>query len=189
MDRLADLVDDDELVADALLVHFREDTGVTFDPLETDDGLVPSQIEPAIPVVSNLRTVEGLPWIEAAFFAVLTIGALVLLLGSAWRGLRHELATMRVLGLRPRQAAATLGWQATVLAVISLVIGIPLGLAAGNTIWRAIARGIPVLYQRPVPQGALLVVVPATVAVAVVLALLPARRAARLSPSAALRTE
>jgi ABC-type antimicrobial peptide transport system permease subunit len=96
---------------------------------------------------------------------------------------------MRSLGMTRRQARLTVAIQATTLAIVGLVFGIPLGLAAGRYSWRVLADATPVVYVAPFAALALLIVIPGAVAAANTLAAWPARHAARLRPADVLRAE
>jgi hypothetical protein len=52
-----------------------------------------------------------------------------------------------------------------------------LGIALGRTLWRVVADSTPLLFVPPIAGPALAVTVPASIAVANLLAALPARRA------------
>ena len=139
--------------------------------------------------VVNLENVRSLPRILAIFLAFLGIAAVGHVLVTAVRRRRHDLAILRAIGFRPIQAAACIGWQATIVGVIGLVIGVPLGIVAGRLAWRWVADNTPLLYVGPIAIAAVLLIVPATLLIANVLAALPARRAARIRPATVLRTE
>jgi ABC-type antimicrobial peptide transport system permease subunit len=79
--------------------------------------------------------------------------------------------------------------QATMLALVGLAFGVPIGLALGRTVWRVVADYTPLEYVSPISLWALLLVGPATLLVANLLAAWPGRRAARLRISHILRTE
>ena len=79
--------------------------------------------------------------------------------------------------------------QATLLAAAGLAAGIPLGLAAGRVVWGLVADLVPLAYQPPLSPWALALIAPAALVAANLLALWPARRAARLRPGEVLRTE
>jgi hypothetical protein len=85
-----------------------------------------------------------------------------------------------------RWAAAT---QATVFAAAGLLLGVPLGLAAGRSLWRVTAGLVPLYYQPPAARGALLLIGPATLACGLLLALVPSHRAATLRVGPLLRSE
>jgi predicted lysophospholipase L1 biosynthesis ABC-type transport system permease subunit len=136
-----------------------------------------------------LRNVRTLPRVLAAFLGLLGVAALGHALVTSVRRRRHDLAVLRAMGFRPAQNAATIAWQATVIAVVGLLIGLPLGIAAGRISWRWVADSTPLLYVAPLAGLAVLLAIPGSVAIANALAALPARRAARLRPVEVLRTE
>ena len=139
--------------------------------------------------VMQLRNVRSLPRMLAIFLALLGIAAVGHVLVTAVRRRRHDIAILRAVGFRPLQAAACIGWQATIVGVIGLVIGVPLGIVAGRLAWRWVADNTPLLYVGPVAVAAVLLIIPLTIVVANLLAALPARRAARIRPASVLRTE
>jgi len=96
---------------------------------------------------------------------------------------------LRAVGLSPRQAAACVGWQAVVVAVVALMIGVPLGLVIGREAWRRVADSIPLVYVGPFSPGLLAVLVPAVLVALLALAAAPAWRAAHLRTAATLRAE
>jgi ABC-type lipoprotein release transport system permease subunit len=79
--------------------------------------------------------------------------------------------------------------QASLLAIVGLACGIPLGLVLGRTLWREAADLTPVAYFPPVARWALLLIGPAALLAAIVLAAWPGERAARLQPGQLLRAE
>src|SRR5439155_10361968 len=83
-----------------------------------------------------LRDVRTLPRALAGFLALLGVAAIAHALATAVRRRRHDLAILRAMGFRPRQNAAVIAWQATTVAVVGLLIGLPLGIVAGRLSWR-----------------------------------------------------
>jgi ABC-type lipoprotein release transport system permease subunit len=145
---------------------------------------------PSLPQdVTLLRNVRSLPIALAVFLVFLGLAALGHVLVSAAKRRRGDLAVLRALGFRPRQVAAAISWQATTVAILGLVLGIPLGVAAGRIAWRWIAERTPLIYVGPVAMAVVLIAIPATLLLANALAVLPGRRAARLRPAQILRTE
>jgi len=96
---------------------------------------------------------------------------------------------LRALGLTPGQVRVTIAWQATTLASVGLLLGIPLGIALARTVWRVVAERTPVQYVPPVAVLVLLLVAPVAVIVANMLAAYPSHRAVRQHIGAVLRTE
>ena len=137
----------------------------------------------------NLRNVRALPLLFAVFLLALAVGALAHVSASVLRRRRGELAVLRSLGMTPLQVRACLGWQATTLAAVGLVVGVPLGMALGRLAWRAVADATPMIYVAPLAVLALALAVPVALTVANLVAALPGQRAARLRPAEVLRTE
>jgi ABC-type lipoprotein release transport system permease subunit len=79
--------------------------------------------------------------------------------------------------------------QATVLAIIGLIFGVPLGVAIGRTVWRSVANYTPLQYVPPLAFWALVLVAPAALVVVNLLAAWPGHRAARLRIAQILRAE
>ena len=96
---------------------------------------------------------------------------------------------MRSFGFTARQSRLAVAWQATLLATAGVVFGIPLGLVAGRSVWRSLAESFPVVYVPPFALLAVVLVVPAAIAIVNAIAVGPGRAAARIRPAEALRTE
>ena len=147
------------------------------------------EVTPPPPILQAVKDVAALPLALSAFLAVLAVGAVGHALSIAVRRRRHELAVLRALGLTRRQSRLVIGTQATLLAVIGLAFGIPLGIALGRILWHAAANTTPLAYNPPWALLALLLIAPVALLAANLLAAWPARRAARLHAGQILRTE
>jgi ABC-type lipoprotein release transport system permease subunit len=139
--------------------------------------------------VFEIEQVRGLPIVLGAFLALLAVAAVGHGLVTAVRRRRGELAVLRALGMTPAQSRVVVVTQATVLAVVGLLFGVPLGIALGRTVWRAVADSTPVQYAAPFASLTLILVVPGAFVAANLLAAWPARRAARLRVAEVLRAE
>jgi hypothetical protein len=144
--------------------------------------------QPAQPL-TTLEDLRVLPTALGGFLALLALGAVGYALSTAVRRRGRELAVLRTLGLTGRQARLVIVTQATLLAVVGLAAGIPLGLAVGRAVWRVVADLTPLAYQPPFSPWALVLIAPAALLCANLLALWPGRRAARLRPGQVLRAE
>ena len=150
--------------------------------LEIDPGDVPVEL-------SLIREVRTLPILLGAFLALLAIGAVGHALATAVRRRSHDIAVLRAVGMTQWQSRWVVVTQASLLALIGLVFGVPIGLALGRTVWRVVADYTPLQYVSPISLWALLLVGPAALLIANALAAWPGRRAARLRISHILRTE
>jgi ABC-type antimicrobial peptide transport system permease subunit len=149
------------------------------------------QFGPPYPVtaVQSVKDMAVLPLALSAFLALLAVGAVGHALSIAVRRRRHELAVLRALGMTRRQSRMVVATQASVLAAIGLVFGVPLGLALGRTIWRVVASSAPLAYHPPLAVWALLLIGPVALLAANILAAWPGQHAARLRAGQVLRTE
>jgi ABC-type antimicrobial peptide transport system permease subunit len=125
----------------------------------------------------------------AGFLALLALGAVGHALVTAVRRRRHDIAVLRALGMTRRQSRTTVITQATVVSLIGLAVGAPLGVALGRTIWRYVADTTFMHYVPPVAAAALALVIPVTLVAAVLLAVWPGRTAASLPVADVLRAE
>lgn len=139
--------------------------------------------------VANLDRVTAIPRALGVFLGGLAILAVGYELVVAVRRRRRDLAVLKVLGFRPRQIAASVAWQATLIIASGLFVGVPLGLAAGVWSWSRVTSAMGLDNRPDVPVGAVAAMIVIAVVLANVVALTPARRAARTSPAAALRVE
>jgi len=139
--------------------------------------------------LAQVRNVRVLPLALGAFLGLLAVGTTGHTLAAAVRRRRHDVAVLRVLGLTRRQCRLIVVTQATTVAVVGLVLGVPLGVASGRTVWRAVANSLPLDYVPPVAVLPLALVGPVALLVGTLLAALPARRVARFRVGDALRAE
>jgi ABC-type antimicrobial peptide transport system permease subunit len=138
--------------------------------------------------VSNYARVRGTGVVLSAALALIALGFLVHVLVSSVRRRRGDLAVFKTLGFARRQVAATSVWQAATMAALALVIGIPVGLAVSALVWRAFAEALGIAPDGILPAGAFLAI-PVVLALAVVVAVVPALLAARTHPATVLRSE
>ncbi len=136
-----------------------------------------------------MRNVRSLPILFAVFAPLVALGALLHVTSSVLRQRGADLAILRTLGLTPFQTGTCLVWQATLLAVIGLIVGIPLGVAIGRGTWQLVAEHIPIVQVTAVAAVPLLLLLPAAIIAANVVTLRPAWRTSRLSAADALRAD
>jgi ABC-type lipoprotein release transport system permease subunit len=137
--------------------------------------------------ISSYASVRITPVVLAALLAVLGIGVLAHLLVVSIDIRRRDLAMMKTLGCTRRQLGLAVAWQATTLVVAALVAGIPLGVAAGRLTWREFAGDLGIGSSVVVPSAAFLGIVVVGVVAANLIAVLPARAAARTTAATVLR--
>jgi hypothetical protein len=150
------------------------------------DGVTPVE-QPAELV--NLRNVQRLPGLLAAFLALLAIAALTYVLVAISRARARDFAVLRALGFTRGQSRLVVGAQSTAITLVGLVLGIPIGVILGRVAWRLISERVPLQEVAPVAGIALVLIVPLALVGANLLAAWPARRVARLRVAEVLRAE
>jgi hypothetical protein len=139
--------------------------------------------------VVYLGRVAATPIVLSILLALFAVAALTHALVTSTRFRRRDLAVLRVLGFGRGQVGRAVAWQATTVAIVALVIGLPLGVALGRWSWTLVADAlaipaIPVIPAAVLALGAVVAVVIANLAAA-----LPAWSAGRVSAAASLRAE
>jgi predicted lysophospholipase L1 biosynthesis ABC-type transport system permease subunit len=139
--------------------------------------------------VSDFQGIRKLPLVASAFLAAIAAAALAHTLVTAIRRRRRHLAVLKTLGFDRRQLLATVGWQALTFAAIGLLVGLPLGVAAGRWAWYLFAEQIDVVPEPVTPVAPVLLLVPVVVFLTMAVAALPAWSAARTRAAVVLRAE
>jgi ABC-type lipoprotein release transport system permease subunit len=140
-------------------------------------------------VLVNFGESVNFPLLFAVALSVFGAATLLHLLLVSVARRRVEAGLLKALGFVRRQVAAAVCWQATVVALVGIAIGAPLGIATGKVLWRVFATNfgvVPVAVVEPVLIAALAVGV---LAGANLLAAVPALLAARSQPARLLRAE
>jgi hypothetical protein len=163
----------------ATLAELRTISGANGPPR---NAVVPAEID-------RVRQIDRLPVALAAFVVIVALAAIGFALVTTVRRRRHTFAILKSIGFSRRQVRATVAWQATTVAAMGLVIGIPLGMMTGRLVWQAVAEQLGVASDPNWPGFGVLVLVPAALVAVNLVALLPARRAARTRPAVVLRSE
>jgi putative ABC transport system permease protein len=149
---------------------------LTIDPINHPAGVV------------SVQRLRSTPTILATLVAVLLVAAVANALVVTVRRRRREFAVLRTLGFTTGQLVRTVLWQATTVAVVAVVVGIPLGLVVGRWTWTLLADHLGTVAEPIVPAAAVIGVGAATVALSNLAALVPGVRAGR-APARVLRTE
>jgi hypothetical protein len=173
---------------DELLV--RAAPGVAADELVADLAERYELATPAPPVpVKDVLDLDRIPDLLALYLGVVALAALANGLAVVVRRRSGDLATLRALGLTPRQIVGAVLSAAMATALIGLVVGIPLGLGIGRLVWWLVTDRVGLASDVLVPGVELVVLVIGALAVAVVASTVPALRAVRLRPGELLRAE
>ena len=139
--------------------------------------------------VANWGRVSGFPYLLAALIAAAAAALLAHALATSIRRRRRDLAILKTLGFERRDVRMTVAWQATTVAAIGLLLGLPLGVGIGRFAWNLFAEELGVVPEPVAPFFPGLLVIPATLLLANIVALLPGRIAAGTRPAVVLRAE
>jgi len=174
-----------------VLVKFAADADRTKEVASLTRAVAPVPVaSAALPRdLASFGRVDGLPIAVAAILGVMAGAVLVYTLLSAIRRRRRDLGVLKALGFLRRDVARTVTVQAMTLGALALAIGLPVGVVLGRLVWQRFAdwQGIPSVPT--VSPWVLLLVGVAVLVVAALIAIVPARFAARTAPADALRAE
>ncbi len=139
--------------------------------------------------VRNVERVRNLPYVLALVVVLFAAASLAHALVLSVRRNRAQLAVLRTLGFDRRQVAETVASEASALTLVAIVIGVPLGIALGRWGWHAVADRLGLVSPTVLPVLVAVGAAAAVLAVANVVAAVPARRATRVRAAEALRVE
>ena len=139
--------------------------------------------------VANWGRVSGFPYVLAGLIAAAAVALLAHALATSSRRRRRDLAILKTLGFERRDVRMTVAWQATTVAAIGLLVGLPLGVGIGRFAWNLLATELGVVPEPVAPVFPGLLIIPATLMLANLVALLPGRIAAGTRPAVVLRAE
>jgi predicted lysophospholipase L1 biosynthesis ABC-type transport system permease subunit len=137
----------------------------------------------------NFGQAVNFPLLFGLIVVLFGVGTLLHLLLSSLTRRRRETGLLKSLGFVRRQVALSVSWQTTTVALIGIVVGVPVGVAAGRAVWSAFATNLGVGTAPVVTTWVIAVLAVGTLVVANLLAVVPAYLAARSKPAALLRTE
>jgi ABC-type antimicrobial peptide transport system permease subunit len=136
----------------------------------------------------NFGEAVNFPLILGGILAVFGAATLAHLMVVSVSRRRREIGLLKVLGFVNRQVVASVGWQATTVAVVGIIIGVPLGVVAGRATWILFSSHVGVVPVAVVPVGLLGLLVVGVLVAANLLAIGPALVATRSKPGRLLRS-
>ena len=139
--------------------------------------------------ITGYASIDGTPVVLAGVLAVLGLAVLTQLIVLSGRHHRRDFAILRSIGLLQRQVSSITAWQASTLATLALLAGLPLGVAAGRWAWALFASSAGVEPEADVPVALVLLIIPVTLILANLIAAVPGWAAARIRPALILRSE
>ena len=139
--------------------------------------------------IENYRSIGDTPLLLAGGLALAAVIALGLTLVASVRRRRRDLALLKSLGFTQAQLTMTVAWQASVIALIGVVVGVPLGVLLGRWLWVLFAHDIYAVPMATVPVLLVAVVAAGAIVLANLVAAFPERYAARTPTALVLRAE
>ena len=139
--------------------------------------------------IVNYRSIGATPTLLVSGLALGAVSALALTLLASVRRRRRDLALLKSLGFTQRQLGTAVAWQASVNALIGMVIGVPVGIIVGRWLWVLFARQIYAVPEPTIPVVSVILVGIGALVLANVVAAIPARVAARTPTALMLRAE
>ena len=139
--------------------------------------------------IETLDRIRWTPIVLAGVLGALAVATVGHTLVTSVRRRRRDLAVLKTMGFQRRQVSAAVAWQATTFAAVAALIGLPVGVALGRVAWLALADQLGIVPDVATPLVGVLLVGPATVLIANVIALVPGWLAGRVPPAVVLRTE
>jgi hypothetical protein len=160
----------------ATITHFLDEyqSGVTL-------GITPTSLV-------NFGEAVNFPLIFGLALAGFGIATLLHLLVSSVSRRRREIGLLKALGFVNRQVAATVLWQATTLALIGIVVGVPVGVAIGRELWTVFATNLGAIPVAVIKGSLVAILAAAVLVISGLLAIVPALSATRSKPGELLRT-
>ena len=137
----------------------------------------------------NFGEAVNFPLIFGLVVVLFGVATLLHMLLSSLNRRRREMGLLKSLGFVRRQIALSVSWQTTTVAAIGIVLGIPLGIAAGRLVWDAFASNLGVVAVPVVTAWVVAAIALGTLVVANVLAVGPALVASRTRAASLLKSE
>lgn len=137
--------------------------------------------------IINVAELRSAPLILIRLLGLALFGGFALSIVVSVRDRQRELAILRVLGFRDSNLRSSVRWQAAMMMSVGLVVGVPLGVLVGRTAWRAFADQLGVVPRASVPMWVLIATIVASMLLAMIAAIVPARSATRTTSGLVLR--
>ena len=131
--------------------------------------------------VRALQRVTAAPFVLAILLSVFLVIACAYLLTTSVRSRGRDLAVLRALGSDSRQLRAIIHWQASLIAVLVVLVGFPAGVILGRGVVALLTTALGIVPGVEVPLIASATLLVCAVLMANTLALMPGRRASRQS--------
>ncbi|HEY2689889.1 MAG TPA: ABC transporter permease [Streptosporangiaceae bacterium] len=138
---------------------------------------------------TNYARIDATPEVLAGILAVLGLAVLAQFIVASGRRRRRDFAVLKTLGLLRGQLTAVTAWQVTALTLLALLVGLPLGVAAGHWAWGLFAAQVGLSTSAITPLLLVILTPPCAVLAANAITYPAGRYAAHRNPAAMLRSE
>jgi ABC-type antimicrobial peptide transport system permease subunit len=178
----------------SLLLHYADDADRTalhrrlLDDYQIDADIVYARPHPPQRLTNLHEVVSLLPALSVFLGTIGLLGLLHTLVVSARSG-RREFGVLSALGLRRSQLRGVVISQAAVIVAAGLVVGVPIGVAAGRLIWSAMVAEVGMLGGSSTPWVEIGAVAALSLAIAVAVAVAIGQQFAHVRPAENLRAE
>jgi ABC-type antimicrobial peptide transport system permease subunit len=149
--------------------------------------VVQSVLRPA--EIVDYRSMGTTPAILGASLGAAALAALGLTLLASVRRRRRDLAVLKILGFTRYQLSAMVAWQSNLAIAVGTIVGIPVGITLGRTLWDLFAREINAVSSPSVPVVPIVLIAFGALVLGNLVAAVPGRIAARTPAALLLRTE
>ena len=139
--------------------------------------------------IVNYRSMGTTPAILGGGLAVGAALALALALIASVRQRRRDLALLKTLGFTRRQLASVVAWQSGVAVGLGTAVGLPIGVVLGRMLWNLFAHDINAVPRAIVPLSLIALIAVGALGLALGVAAVPGRMAARTPTALVLREE
>jgi len=162
---------------DATVTHYLEHDSLVAELPVTPTSLI------------NFGEAINFPLIFGAIVAIFGAATLAHLLTVSVTRRQREIGLLKVIGFTNRQVISVVGWQATTLTLVGIVIGVPLGVIAGRATWNLFAGQLGVVPVAVVPAWPVVATALGVIVAANLIAIGPAVAATRTKPGQLLRAQ
>ena len=139
--------------------------------------------------LTNLRSITPITLSLAGFFGLVGLAGLVHALVVSVRRRRRDFAVLQAFGMQRSELRRLVRSQAVSTVAVAMVVGIPLGIVAGRSVWKLSIGTLGIVDTATIPIGQLAVVALGAAVLAVAVAVVPGRMVVRGGPGRALRAE
>ena len=147
-------------------------------------------VSPFVPTaIANVSRIRTVPFVLAGVLAALALLTVSHVMVTSIRTRRRDLAILRSLGADGGWITRAVHWQATVLTIVPVVLGLPIGIVVGRLVFLAFADSMGAVDDAAIPFAVVAIGAVAVVFLANAIAVVTSRAARRSAPAVLLQGE